>query len=432
MKNKLSIIFITLILINISMALSETNKAEQITVAVIGFEGQNVSSMDAVVVSGFLRTSLVNMNVYKIVDRKNMENLLAEQGFQMTGCTTEECAVKMGKILNVNKIIIGDLSKLMGVYYVTANVVDVETGQITISKRVKSATGAGLADAVDELAGKLVYPKNEMKPVLSQPQQNKPTQVSYTPAEYQKTGVVQPANKKSKDNNLYVDLFVGSSSGELDLTFSNTRRRIHESELSMDFHYGASYPESYDEISFEKLQAASASTPMGIRFGFFGNGAGVGIELSHSSLSTIDQDALATYDDYLEVDFDFRWAKEYITIKSLALAVDFFLSPGKTFRPYIGAGVGLTLNRVHSDYISQWYNVDTAQEVFQKPLDQFAPGFLFRIPIGVRLMFDKSFGFFGEYRYSLNYFKFDRNIADESDSIKLKMKQFLFGLCFEF
>jgi len=280
--------------------------------------------------------------------------------------------------------------------------------------------------------GKLVYPKNEIKPVLSQPQQSKPAQVSYAPAEYQKTKIAQPVNKKPREYNVFMDLFLGSGSGKMDLTFSNTRRQIHESELNMDFHYGAYYPTSYNEISFEGLQTASASMPMGVRVGFFGKGAGMGIELSYSSLSIIDQDAEVTYDDYMEVGFDFSWQDEYITVKSLALAFDFFLSPGKTFRPYVGAGLGVTLNRVYSDYIYQWYNANTAQEVFKKPLNQFSPGILLRIPVGVRLMFDKSFGLFGEYRYSLNYFKFDRNIADESDSIRIKMSQFLFGACFGF
>ena len=48
------------------------------TVAVIDFEGQNVSAMDAADVSGFLRTALVNQYVYKVLDRKNMESVLQE------------------------------------------------------------------------------------------------------------------------------------------------------------------------------------------------------------------------------------------------------------------------------------------------------------------------------------------------------------------
>lgn len=70
----------------------------------------------------------------------------------MTGCTTQECAVKMGKILNVQKIVIGSLAKLVGLYYITANIVDVETGQITLSERVECPAETELISAVEKLS----------------------------------------------------------------------------------------------------------------------------------------------------------------------------------------------------------------------------------------------------------------------------------------
>jgi len=48
----------------------------------------------------------------------------------MSGCTTEECAVKIGKILNVQQIVIGSLSRLNNTYFIIGNIVDMETGEI--------------------------------------------------------------------------------------------------------------------------------------------------------------------------------------------------------------------------------------------------------------------------------------------------------------
>lgn len=125
------------------------------TIAVIDFEGQNVSAMDAVVVTSFLRTALVNNAFFEVTDRNNMEKILGEQGLQQTGCTTEDCAVKIGNLLNVQKIIIGNLSKLGNTYYATANIVDVETGRIVISDRVKSHSQSELDVAMETLAKRL-------------------------------------------------------------------------------------------------------------------------------------------------------------------------------------------------------------------------------------------------------------------------------------
>lgn len=137
------------------------------TIAVIDFEGQNVSSMDALVITDFLRTALVNSKHYKVVDRKNMEILLSEQGLQMTGCTTEECAVKIGKLLNVQKMVIGSMSKLADKYYITANIVDVETGQIIVSKRVKCNIGDDLDIAIDKLTNRLIGKESNLSDEFS-------------------------------------------------------------------------------------------------------------------------------------------------------------------------------------------------------------------------------------------------------------------------
>jgi len=88
---------------------------EKINLAVAEFEGRNVSAMDAAAISDFVRTELVKLGYFNVLERKNMEHLLTEQRFQMAGCTTQECAVKMGRLLNCQKIIIGTLTNLGGI-----------------------------------------------------------------------------------------------------------------------------------------------------------------------------------------------------------------------------------------------------------------------------------------------------------------------------
>lgn len=125
-------------------------------IAVTEFEARNVSQMDALTISDLLRTELVRTNLFNVVERKNMEKLLSEQKFQISGCTTQECAVQMGRILGVRKIVIGSLNKLAGVYYIQANIVDVETGRIIAAEKVKCIDETRMGDEIENLSRGLV------------------------------------------------------------------------------------------------------------------------------------------------------------------------------------------------------------------------------------------------------------------------------------
>ncbi|MEW6556283.1 MAG: PorV/PorQ family protein [Elusimicrobiota bacterium] len=127
----------------------------QINIAVADFTGNNVSQADATIVAGFLRTELVKIGYYNVIEKANMDKILAEAAFQQTGCTTSECAVQIGKLLNVREMVVGSLSKLMDTYFITVNLVEVETGKILKSEDIKAQTAADLRAACKELAERI-------------------------------------------------------------------------------------------------------------------------------------------------------------------------------------------------------------------------------------------------------------------------------------
>jgi len=124
-------------------------------VAVAEFTGKNVSQADASIVSDFLRIELVNTGLFNVMDRNNMDSVLAEQKFQNSGCTEQQCAVEMGQLLNVEQMLVGSLSKLLDTYYITASVVDVETGKITASYDADAATSRELRSACKKIVKKI-------------------------------------------------------------------------------------------------------------------------------------------------------------------------------------------------------------------------------------------------------------------------------------
>ncbi|MBN1383351.1 MAG: PorV/PorQ family protein [Elusimicrobia bacterium] len=124
--------------------------------AVADFVGKNVSQADASIVTDFIRTELVKIGRFNVVEKANMNEILSEAAFQQTGCTTAECAVQIGKILNVQQMIVGSLSKLMDTYFITLNLVDVETGKIVKSDNIKAYSAEELQSVCKTLANKLI------------------------------------------------------------------------------------------------------------------------------------------------------------------------------------------------------------------------------------------------------------------------------------
>ncbi|MEW6556878.1 MAG: CsgG/HfaB family protein [Elusimicrobiota bacterium] len=144
---------------------SQLPKSELENIAVADFAGKNVSQADASIVADFLRTELVRIGFYTVIEKANMDKILAEAAFQQTGCTTSECAVQIGKLLNVKKMVVGNLSKLMDTFYITVNLVDVESGKILSSFDQEATTSKELRTSAQDLARQLTGAKPAVRKV---------------------------------------------------------------------------------------------------------------------------------------------------------------------------------------------------------------------------------------------------------------------------
>jgi len=124
-------------------------------IAVANLGAEAVSASDAAVVADWIRGGLVATGVFTVVEKNNMDKVLAEQAFQQTGCTSEECAVKLGKILNVNHIVVGSLGKFMGANVLNIRVVEVETGRVIYADKAKGNTADEMESAVSALCNRM-------------------------------------------------------------------------------------------------------------------------------------------------------------------------------------------------------------------------------------------------------------------------------------
>jgi hypothetical protein len=127
------------------------------TVAVLDFEGRGISQLESATLTDRLSSELANTNAIILVERGQMSEILDEQGFQQSGCTSDECAAEVGALLGVQNMISGAFGKLGNTYTIDAKMFSVETGATvkTVSKSYKGEID-GLITEIEILAWEIL------------------------------------------------------------------------------------------------------------------------------------------------------------------------------------------------------------------------------------------------------------------------------------
>ena len=99
------------------------------TVAILDFEGRDVSVQEVQTLSERMRTEIGNTNAVRLIERKAVNKIIEEQGLQQSGCTTEECASEVGQLLGVQYMISGAIGLMGKTYTIDAKMFSVETSE---------------------------------------------------------------------------------------------------------------------------------------------------------------------------------------------------------------------------------------------------------------------------------------------------------------
>lgn len=130
-------------------------------VAVVPLEGRKVDSLDARTLTDALADQLVKTKAVRVMERSQMDAILKEQGFQQSGaCDGQECAVQIGKLLGIDRIVVGSVASFGKAYTIAVREVDVQTGEVlvTASKNLKGEFENLLTDIVPQIARDLANP----------------------------------------------------------------------------------------------------------------------------------------------------------------------------------------------------------------------------------------------------------------------------------
>ncbi|MDD6581059.1 MAG: hypothetical protein PUF10_00080 [Bacteroidales bacterium] len=145
----------------------------------VGISQNDVDGISAIFITYFRPSG------YTMVERTQIDKVIEEQGFQRSKMTQQQM-VRVGQILNVSKIVVGDINVVMGQYNVDVRVINVETGTIAATEGATFATSSyrtSMQSVAQKLAGKIAITPGSTKP---QPTTQNPTQ---NPTPKQRTSV---------------------------------------------------------------------------------------------------------------------------------------------------------------------------------------------------------------------------------------------------
>ncbi len=101
------------------------------SVAILDLEPKGVPENEVSALSDRLRTELFKTDAFDVMERGKMQEVLKEQGFQQSGaCNSDACAIEVGQLIGVEKMIAGSLGKVGRTYSVNLRMIDVKTGRM--------------------------------------------------------------------------------------------------------------------------------------------------------------------------------------------------------------------------------------------------------------------------------------------------------------
>lgn len=117
----------------------------------VGISQADVDGISAIFITYFQPAG------YTMVERTQIDKVIEEQGFQRSTMTQAQM-VRVGQILNVSKIVVGDINVVMNQYNVDTRVINVETGTIAATEGATFATSSyrsSMQSVATKLAGKI-------------------------------------------------------------------------------------------------------------------------------------------------------------------------------------------------------------------------------------------------------------------------------------
>ena len=156
----------------------EQSEVNEFSIAVVGFSANAGASQSEIDGISAIFTTYFRPAGYTLVERLRIDKIIEEHNMQR-GKLTQGDMVRLGELLNVQKIVVGDIMVIEGEYNVDVRVVDVERGTIAVSDGAVFNVGSSYRSLMQSLATRLSdaisinegnEPKEPIAPPVKEPE----------------------------------------------------------------------------------------------------------------------------------------------------------------------------------------------------------------------------------------------------------------------
>jgi TolB-like protein len=193
-------------------------------IAILDLSAKGVDSVDASVLSEKMRGEFINSKKFQVIERGAVEEVLKEQGFQQSGCMSNECVAEAGQLLGVKYMAAGSIGKIEQTYLLSVRLINATNGKIEASAQ-KEITGSlvqmlktGVPEVVSQICDRLV---DNGPPALLFSEKDEAAKPKLA-AEEKKQSPPGAGKKQEKQERLALSLSFGSCNGSFQLSMLDT------------------------------------------------------------------------------------------------------------------------------------------------------------------------------------------------------------------
>ncbi len=135
-------------------AKAEAGSVQKEWIAVLDLYADEIPKAQSSMISELIRTEIITTGKYLVMERSQIDLMLKEQGIRTPAVNDVSGAVRLGKKLDLKKILIGTVTKPGSSYVITSRIVDVEKGTAERGAKV-SADEDNLLEGVSNLVSRL-------------------------------------------------------------------------------------------------------------------------------------------------------------------------------------------------------------------------------------------------------------------------------------
>jgi TolB-like protein len=148
-------------------------------ITVLPFSTTQLSEAESKLFIDLISNHIHKTERYEVIDPAQRENILNEIQFSLSGCTTEECQLEVGRMLSANQIVVGSVGNIGRVFMLNMKIVEVETG-----KTISTASGSfnSIENLIFESEG-VVYELVDYAAALEEPEREAQRALAGEPAD---------------------------------------------------------------------------------------------------------------------------------------------------------------------------------------------------------------------------------------------------------